>query len=127
MGLDVTFAELGAEALEEADLLIGEGDLALAGGLLQAQQAVVLGRRRLWALPDASHAAGGDLDAAQHQFLGDSHRAMAGIGHRMVEDRCLDLGRHPVGCGPRRRASGRSAPRLHRSGNYAGPSALHVL
>jgi len=98
-GLDVTLAELRAEALEQADLLVGEPDLALGGGLLQAQQSVVLGGEAM-ALPDPALAARGDLDAAQGQLLGDPHRAVAGVGERMVEDRRLDLGRHPVGVRP---------------------------
>ena len=48
------------------------------------------------ALPDPAHAAGGDLDAAQHELLGDPHRAVAGVGEGMIEDRRLDLGRHSV-------------------------------
>jgi hypothetical protein len=48
------------------------------------------------ALPDPAHAAGGDLNAAQHQLLGDPHRAVAGVGQGMIEDRRLDLRRHPV-------------------------------
>ena len=49
------------------------------------------------ALPAPAHAAGGDLDAAQHELLGDPHRAVAGVGEGMIEDRRLDLGRHSVG------------------------------
>ena len=52
------------------------------------------------ALPDPAHAAGGDLDAAQHELLGDPHRAVAGVGEGMIEDRRLDLGSHPVGVRP---------------------------
>ena len=52
------------------------------------------------ALPDPAHAAGGDLDAAQHELLGDPHRAVAGVGEGMIEDRRLDLCRHPVGVRP---------------------------
>ena len=51
------------------------------------------------ALPHAAHAARGDLDAAQGQLLGDPHRAVAGVAQRVIEDRRLDLGRHPVGVG----------------------------
>ena len=52
------------------------------------------------ALPDPAHAAGGDLDADQHQLLGNPHRAVAGVGEGMIEDRRLDLCRHPVGVRP---------------------------
>jgi hypothetical protein len=41
MGLDVAFAELGAEALQRLDLLLRLRECALRRGLLQAQQAVV--------------------------------------------------------------------------------------
>src|SRR3546814_16410657 len=44
-GLDVALAELAAEALQETDLLVAEGDLALGGGLLQTQQALVAGQQ----------------------------------------------------------------------------------
>src|SRR3546814_12129239 len=55
-GLDVALAELAAEALQETDLLVAEGDLALGSGLLQTQQALVAGpqigraswRERVW-------------------------------------------------------------------------------
>jgi hypothetical protein len=33
----------------------------------------------------------------QHQLLSDPHRAVAGVGQGMIEDRRLDLGRHPIG------------------------------
>ena len=103
--LDVALAELGAEALQQPDLLIGQLERALGGGLLEAQQALVLGQQPV-TLPDAADAAGGDLDAAQHQLLSDPQRAMAGMGERVVEDRLLDLGRHPVGV----RAAGAGQP-----------------
>ena len=41
------------------------------------------------ALPDTGHAAGGDPDAAQHQFLGDA-RAVAGMRQGVIEDDQLD-------------------------------------
>jgi hypothetical protein len=94
--LDVALAELRAEALEQADLLVGELELALGGGLLEAQQALVLGEQAV-ALPDAAHAAGRDLQAAQHELLRNPQRAVAGMGERVVEHRLLDLGNHPVG------------------------------
>lgn len=66
------------------------------------------------ALPDAAPAARGDLDAAQHQLLGDPHGAMAGVGQRVVEDRLLDRGADPVGGAraPAIRSSSPSAPKV---------------
>ena len=43
------------------------------------------------------HPAGGDLDALQHQLLGNPHRPVAGMFQGVVEDGLLDLGRYPVG------------------------------
>lgn len=43
--LDVPLAELRAEPLQQADLLVGEGEPALGGGLLQTQQPFVLGQQ----------------------------------------------------------------------------------
>jgi hypothetical protein len=40
------------------------------------------------------------MDAAQHQLLGDPHRAVTGVGQGMIEDRRLDLGGHSVGMRP---------------------------
>jgi hypothetical protein len=53
--LDVAFAELRAEAFEQADLVVGQAEFALGGGLLQPQQPVVLGQQAV-PLPDAAHA-----------------------------------------------------------------------
>lgn len=93
--LDVALAELGGEALQQPGLLLRQLDQAFGGGLLQPQQALVLGEEVV-ALPDAAHAAGGDLEALQPQFLFDPERAMAGMGEGVIEDRGLDLGRDPV-------------------------------
>jgi hypothetical protein len=93
--LDVALAEPWAEALQQPDLLVGQADLPLGRGLLRAQQAVMLGQQAM-ALPDAAHAAGGDLEA-QHQLLGDAHWAMAGMRQGMLQDRLLDRFRHAVG------------------------------
>jgi len=62
--LDVTLAELRAKALEQPDLLLREGELALAlgRGRIQLQQPFVPGPEAV-ALPDATYAAGGHLDA----------------------------------------------------------------
>ncbi len=49
--------------------------------------------------PDATHAAGGDLQALQPQFLLDTGGAVAGMGKGVVEDRCLDFGRNAVRVG----------------------------
>lgn len=59
-GFDVAFAELGAEPLQQADLLVRQLDLALCGRLLQAQKAVMFGQEAV-ALPDAAYTAGRDL------------------------------------------------------------------
>ena len=59
---DVALAELGTETLQKPDLLLGELELALRGGLLKAQQPVVLGQQSM-ALPHSSHASGPTLDS----------------------------------------------------------------
>ena len=41
------------------------------------------------------------LEALKPQFLLDPHRPVARMGKRMIEHGHLDLGRHPVGVGPR--------------------------
>jgi len=42
------------------------------------------------ALPDPAHAARGDLDVAQRQFLRHPQRSVAGVGHGMLENGLLD-------------------------------------
>ena len=96
---DVALAELRVEPLQQADLLVGQGQPAFRRGLLQAQQALVLGQQAV-ALPDPAHAAGGDLDALQHQLLGNPQRPVAGMFQGVVQDGLLDLGRYPVGMRP---------------------------
>ncbi len=98
-GLDVAFAELGAEALQEPDLLVGERDAAFGDGLLQAQQALMAGHQVV-AAPDAAHAAGRHLEALENQLLGHPERPVGGVIERVGEDRLLDLLRHPVGVRP---------------------------
>ena len=66
----VTFAELRAEALQEADLLLGEFELSVSGGLLKAQQPLVFGQKSM-ALPHPSHAPRRHLDALQARLLLD--------------------------------------------------------
>ena len=44
-GLDMAFAELGREPLQQPDLLVGEVDLGARDVRLQAQQALVLGQQ----------------------------------------------------------------------------------
>ena len=68
--LDMAFAVFEAEPLEQSDLFIGQSELVFGGGLLQPQQPIVLGQPAV-ALPDPAHAAGGGLDAEQHQLLGN--------------------------------------------------------
>jgi hypothetical protein len=46
--------------------------------------------------PDATHAAGGDLQTLQPQLLLDTRGAVAGMGKGVVEDRGLNLGRNAV-------------------------------
>ena len=93
--LDVPLAELRREAFQQPDLLVAELDLLLGRRLLQAQQALVLGQQPV-ALPDAAHAASGDLQAAQTQLLLDPQRTVAGVLQGMCQHRRLDLGRDPV-------------------------------
>lgn len=59
-GLDVAFAELRAEALQQPDLLVGQAQGAFGGGLSQAEEAVVLGQQAM-ALPDPAQPARGHL------------------------------------------------------------------
>ncbi len=94
--LDVALAELRAEALQQAQLLIGEVQAALGGCLLQAQQAVVLGQQPV-TLPNPADTGRGDLDALQVQLVGHPNRSMAGLGQRMVEDGLLDRLGQPIG------------------------------
>jgi hypothetical protein len=92
-GLQVALAELRAEAFQQPHLLVGQADLPLGGGLLQP--AIMPGQQAV-ALPDATYATGGDLDAAQHQLLGNAHRPVAGIGQGVVQDRLLHRLGHVV-------------------------------
>jgi len=92
----MALAELGREAFQQPDLLVGELDLALGGGLFQAQQALVLGEESA-PHPHAAHAAGRDLDALQSQLLLDARRAVAGMGERVIEDGRLDLRGDAIG------------------------------
>src|SRR6266496_3992973 len=68
LDLDVALPELGAEALEQAYLLLSEGELVLAHRTLQTQQPLVLGEQPV-TTPYPAHAAGADLHALQGQFL----------------------------------------------------------
>ncbi|MNG83050.1 hypothetical protein D3C71_733360 [compost metagenome] len=60
----LAFAKLGAEALEQANLLVIELNGLLPVGFLEAQQAVVFGEQ-IVTLPHATHAAGTDVDNLQ--------------------------------------------------------------
>lgn len=97
--LYLTFAELGAEALEQANLLVIELNGLLPVGFLEAQQAVVF-REQVVALPHATHAASTDVDTLQSQFLRDPQRAVSRPGEGVIEDGLLNLGRNPVGMSP---------------------------
>jgi hypothetical protein len=90
--LDMAFAVFRAEPLEQSDLFIGQAELAFSGGPLQPLQPIVL-VNRLWRCQTPACTAGGDLAAAQHQFLGDPHQ---GVGQSMIESRRRDLGGHLV-------------------------------
>lgn len=94
-GLDVPLAELGAEPLEQADLRVGQLDLAVADVLLEAQQPVVLGQQVVPA-PDPAHTAGAHVDPLQVQVLGDAQAALGRVGEAVVQNGLLDLVRHPV-------------------------------
>ena len=73
---------------------------AFGGGLLQPQQALVLGQKCV-TLPNSPDAASGDLDTLETKLLLDAHRAATGIDQRMVEHGMLDLADTRLGCGPR--------------------------
>ena len=103
--LDVTLAELGREPFQQPDLVVGELDLALCGGLLQPQQAFVPGQQIMPA-PHAAHSARGDLHALERELLGDAQRAMGRMVEAMRQDGGLDLLGDPVGV----RASGAGQP-----------------
>lgn len=100
-GLDLAFAELGAEALQEADLLVRQVDLFTRDVLLQPQQALVPGQEVV-AAPHPAHPAGRNLNALQHQFVGDPQGAVAGMGQGVVENRLFDLLGYPVRVRPPR-------------------------
>ncbi len=96
VNLNLAFAKLGAEALEQADLLVIELNRLFPMGFLEAQQAVMLGEQVV-TLPHATHTARTDVDALQSLFLRDPQRAMGWSGERVIEDGLLNLGSDPVG------------------------------
>ena len=63
-GFDVALAQLRREPLKQADLFLAELEPALGGGLLQAQQPLMLGEQAV-AHPHPADAAGRDLDALE--------------------------------------------------------------
>ncbi len=73
--LNLAFAKLGAEAFEQADLLVTELNGLLPVGFLEAQQAVVFGEQVV-PLPHATPPPRTDIDTVQSQFLGDPQRVM---------------------------------------------------
>jgi hypothetical protein len=97
-GIDVAFAELGIEALQEADLFVGELDGALAGVFFEAQESLVFGEEVV-AFPDAADAAGGDADLAQGEFVGDAQAAVCGEIEGVLEDGVLNVLGQAVGMG----------------------------
>ena len=78
-------AKLGAEAFEQANLLVIELNGLLPVSFLKAQQAVVFGEQVV-TLPHATHTARTDVDALQSQFLRDPQRAMSWSGEGVIED-----------------------------------------
>ena len=98
-GLDVAFAELGAEPFQQPDLFGVEIDLALTGGLLKPQQARLFGQELLTG-PHAADPSGGDLHALERQLLGDPQGAVGGVIQGMGEDGGPHLLRDPVGMRP---------------------------
>ena len=101
MHFDVALSELGVEALERLDLLLGELDLALADRLLQPQQPVVAGLEFV-AGPHAPHPARTDLEPSEHQLVGHPLGAVGRVFERMGQDRLLDRRRDPVRVRPLR-------------------------
>ena len=49
--------------------------------------------------PDPAYPARTDLHTAQRQLVGHPHRAVGRVRQGVIEDRLLDLGRHPVRVG----------------------------
>jgi hypothetical protein len=96
VNLNLAFAKLGAEAFEQADLLVIELNGLFPVGFLKAQQAVVLGEQVV-TLPHATHTARTDVDALQSQFLRDPQRAMSWSGERVIEDGLFNLGATRLG------------------------------
>lgn len=99
MNLNLAFSKLGAESLEQANLLVIELNGLLPVGFLKAQQAVVFGEQ-VMPLPYATHPTGTDVDTLQSQFLRDPPRAMGWSGEGVIEDGLFNLGRDPVGMRP---------------------------
>ena len=64
MDLYLAFAELGAEALEQANLLVIELNGLLPVSFLEAQQAVMFGEQ-IVTLPHATHPTGTFVDTLQ--------------------------------------------------------------
>ncbi|MNJ27935.1 hypothetical protein D3C77_224570 [compost metagenome] len=68
VNLYLAFSELGAEALEQANVLVIELNRLFPVGFLEAQQAVVFGEQVV-TLPHATHTARTNVDTLQGQFL----------------------------------------------------------
>lgn len=97
--LNLAFAKLGAEAFEQANLLVIELNGLLPVRFLEAQQTVVFGEQVV-TLPRATHPTGTDVDALQSQFLRYPQRAMGRPGEGAIEDSLFNLGSDPVGMSP---------------------------
>ena len=74
-----------SEALQQADLLGAQLDLALAGGLLEPQRPLLLGQQFV-TRPHAADASGGDLHALERQLLGDPQGTVGGMIEGTGED-----------------------------------------
>jgi len=90
VGDDVTVTELGAEALQQADLIVVELDLALADVLLEPEKPLVPGRQ-LVTSPNACDTLAAHLDALQRQLLRYTECTVGGVVKAMGQDGVFDL------------------------------------
>lgn len=93
---DLAVAELGTEALQEPDLLVGQLERGFSVGLLETQKSIVHGEQ-VTASPHAAYATGTDRDAAQRKLMGDTDRTVRRVLETVVEDRLLRIGGQSVG------------------------------
>lgn len=88
-GFDVSFAELGAEAFKESNLLVGEFDVLPLNVFFEAKKTLMFGEE-VMTFPDSTNASGGDVDFAQSEFLSDAEAAMSGELKRVLKDGFFD-------------------------------------